>query len=93
MCCMFEIDLNSKTLSCIQACDVFYLYSITCKYFCDIRSEVCFYFHKRNKCMNFMIYQNKLQLHIYLVMGRGLVVGMSRVRIPLPANQERAYLV
>ena len=53
LCCMFKIDLYSKTLCCIQTCDVFYLYSITLKYFCDIRSEVCFYLHKRNKCMNF----------------------------------------
>ena len=41
--------------------------------------------------MNFMMYQNKMSLRIDLVMGGGLVIGMSRVRIPLPANQERAY--
>ena len=93
LCCMFKIDLYSKTLCCIQTCNVFYLYSIACQYLCDIRSEVCFYLHKRNKCMNFMMYQNKMPLRIYLVMGEGLVIGMSRVRIPLPANQERAYLV
>ena len=43
--------------------------------------------------MNFMMYQNKMPLRIYLVIGGGLVIGMSRVRIPLQANQERAYLV
>ena len=43
--------------------------------------------------MDFMMYHNKIPLRIYLVIGRGLVIGMSRVRIPLPANQERAYLV
>ena len=43
--------------------------------------------------MNFMMYQNKIPLCIYLVMGGGLVIGMSRFRIPLPANQERAYLI
>ena len=43
--------------------------------------------------MKFMMYQNKMPLRIYLVIGEGLVIGMSRVRIPLPANQERAYLV
>ena len=43
--------------------------------------------------MNFMMYQNKMPLCIYLAMGGGLVIGRSRVRIPFPANQERAYLV
>ena len=43
--------------------------------------------------MNFKMYQNKIPLRIYLVMGGGLVIGMSRVRIQLPANQKRAYLV
>ena len=43
--------------------------------------------------MNFIMYQNKMPLRIYLVMGGGQVIGMLRVRIPLPANQERAYLV
>ena len=83
-----NIELHSDIWSILL---VFYYI----KYFCDICSEMCFYFHKRNKCMNFMIFQNKLPLHIhvYLVMGRGLVIGMSRVRIPLSANQERAYLV
>ena len=33
--------------------------------------------------MNFMMYQNKMSLRIDLVMGEGLVIGMSRVRIPL----------
>ena len=32
-------------------------------------------------------------LRMYLVIGGGLVIGMSQVRIPLQANQERAYLV
>ena len=66
LCCMFKIDLQSKTLCCIQTCDVFYLHSITCKYLCDIHSEVCFYLHKRNKCMKFIMYQNKMPLCIYL---------------------------
>ena len=44
LCCMFKIDLYSRSLWCIQTCDVFYLYSITCKYLCDILSEVCFTF-------------------------------------------------
>ena len=39
--------------------------------------------------MDFMMYQNKMSLCIYLLMGRGLVIEMSRVLIPLPANQER----
>ena len=43
--------------------------------------------------MNFMMYQNKMPLCIYLVIGGGLVIGMSRVGIPLQENQERAYIV
>ena len=39
------------------------------------------------------MYQNKMPLRIDFVMGGGLVIGMSRVRIPLPVNQEQAYLV
>ena len=64
---MFKIDLYSN----IQTCDVIYLFSITCKYFCEIRSEMCFYLHKWNKCMTIMMYQNKMPLRIYLVMGGG----------------------
>ena len=37
-----------------------------------------------------MMYQNKIPFRIYLVIGGGLEIGMSRVRIPLQANQERA---
>ena len=93
MCCIFKIDFLFKNivLHSDMWIKVFYLYSITCKYLCEIHKEVCFLLHKRNKCMNFMMYQNKMSLRIYLVMGGGLVIGMSRVRIPLPANQERAY--
>ena len=29
------------------------------KYLCDIRSDVYFYLHIRNKCINFMMYQKK----------------------------------
>ena len=96
LCCMFKIDLCSKTLCCIQTCDVFYfvfynMYNVnTCETFAQ---KYVFTFNIRNKCMNFMMYQNKMPLRIYLVIGGGLVIGMSRVRIPLQANQERAYLV
>ena len=31
LCCMFKIYVYSKTMCCIQTCDVFYLYSIICK--------------------------------------------------------------
>ena len=62
-------------------------------YLCDIRSEVCFYLHIWNKCMNFMMYQKSNAVAYIFGNGGGLVIGMSRVRIPLPANQERAYLV
>ena len=43
-----------------------------------------------------MMHQNKMPLRIYykyLVIEGGLVIGMSRVRIPLQANQDRAYVV
>ena len=52
-----------------------------------------FYLHKRNKCMNFIMYQNKMPLRIHLVMGGGTSDRVLLVRIPLPENQERAYLV
>ena len=35
---MFKIDLYSKYCVAFRR-DAFYLYSITCKYLCDIRSE------------------------------------------------------
>ena len=40
------------------------------------------------------MYQNEMPLRTkyYLVREGGLVIGMSRVRIPLPSNQEWAYL-
>ena len=43
--------------------------------------------------MNFMMYQKSNAVAYIFGNGGGLVIGMSRVRIPLPANQERAYLV
>ena len=66
LCCMFKIDLYSRTLWCIQTCDVFYTCILLHVNSCVTFSQKCVYLHIRNKCMNFMtrMYQNKMPLRI-----------------------------